>query len=218
MAEATHGEMIRSFETLAGGSAVEAAGGLGAAILGILGLAGVFPGYLEAVATIALGVALFAEGGAVAARYRRVLTQAGGGRFEASELGGGITAELLAGGAGAVLGVLALLGVVPPILIASAVIVFGAGLVFGSGATARLNAFAAAAGSDEHTAHVAREAVRAAGGAQVLIGIASVVLGVLALVGIAPMTLALVALLALGASVMLSGSAITGRMLSALET
>ena len=80
MAEATHGEMIRSFETLAGGSAVEAAGGLGAAILGILGLAGVFPGYLEAVATIALGVALFAEGGAVAARYRRVLAEVGGGR------------------------------------------------------------------------------------------------------------------------------------------
>ena len=218
MAETTHDELARSFETVAGGSAVEAAGGLAVAILAILGLAGVFPVYLEAIATIALGVALFSEGGAVAARYRRVLAEVAGSRFDVAELGGGITAELLAGGAGAVLGILALLGVLPHVLIASAVIVFGAGLMFGSGAMARVNAFATTAASDEHTARVAREAVRAAAGAQVLIGISSVVLGVLSLVGIAPMIMGLVALLALGASVLLSGSAITGRMLSALAT
>jgi len=215
MAEATHAEMIHTWETVAGGSAVEAAGGLGVGILAILGLAGVFPVYLEAVATIALGVALFAEGGAAAARFRHLLAEARGSRIDVAELGGGITAELLAGGAGVILGLLALLGVVPQILIASAVVVFGAGLLFGSGSMGRLNAFAAAMASDEQTAHMAREAVRAAAGAQVMVGIAGIVLGVLSLVGIAPMILALVALLSLGASVLLSGSAITGRMLSA---
>lgn len=217
MAEAHHGTMIHSLETVAGGSAVEAFGGLGTAVLAILGLAGVFPMYLAAIATIALGVSLFSEGGAVATRYRRVLDEAGGGRFEAAELGGGITAELLTGAAGSVLGVLALLGTVPAVLISSAVVVFGAGLLFGSGATARLDAFAATAGSEGRTGQVAREAMRAAAGAQVLIGIASVVLGVLGLVGIAPMVLGLVALLGLGASVLLSGSAIAGRVMNALE-
>jgi hypothetical protein len=216
MAEATHGELARPFGAVAGGSAVEAAGGLAVAILAILGLAGVFPGDLVAVATIGLGIALFSEGGAVAARYRRVLAHARSGHFDMADLGGGITAELLAGGAGTILGVLALLGVVSHVLIASAVIVFGAGLLFGSGAMARLNAFAATTVWDEQTAGVAREAVRAAAGAQVLIAISSIVLGVLSLVGMAPMILTLVALLALGTSVLLSGSAITGRMLHSL--
>jgi hypothetical protein len=214
MAEA-HGGMIHSLETVAGGSALEAFGGLGTAVLAILGLANVLPQFLAAVAVIALGVALFSEGGALAARFRRVLSEAGGGRYDAAELGGGITSELLAGGAGVILGILALLGIVPAVLTSAAVVVFGASLVFGSGATATVNTFASHSEGVSHS--VAREAVRAAAGAQVLIGVGAIVLGVIGLVGIHPMTLALVALLGLGASVLLSGSAIASRMLSALE-
>jgi hypothetical protein len=44
--------------------------------------------------------------------------------------------------------------------------------------------------------------------------IATVVLGILALVGIDPMTLILIAMLALGASILLTGSAVVGKMLS----
>jgi hypothetical protein len=62
--------------------------------------------------------------------------------------------------------------------------------------------------------HVAREAVFAAAGAQGLIGLSGVILGILALVGFSPLILTLVALLSLGSSVLLGGAAISSKMLS----
>ncbi len=66
------------------------------------------------------------------------------------------------------------------------------------------------AASDHRTHLMAREAVLAAAGAQALVGLASVALGIIALVGISPMTLTLVALLALGSSILMSGTAMGG--------
>jgi hypothetical protein len=60
---------------------------------------------------------------------------------------------------------------------------------------------------------IAREAVSAAAGMQMFVGLGSITLGILALVGLAPLTLVLVAMLALGAAVLLSGAAIRSRML-----
>ncbi len=57
----------------------------------------------------------------------------------------------------------------------------------------------------------------AASGTQMLIGIATIVLGILALIGIDPVTLSLVGLLATGASILFSGSAVSSRMLSVLR-
>ena len=82
-------------------------------VLAILGLAGVVPMYMAFIATIVLGVALLFEGWALASRYSKLLSEMGGGLLTATELGGGITAEFLAGAAGVALGILALLGVVP---------------------------------------------------------------------------------------------------------
>lgn len=50
----------------------------------------------------------------------------------------------------------------------------------------------------------------AAADAQLLVGLAGVVLGILALVGIKPLTVVLVALLAIGASALLRSSALGG--------
>jgi uncharacterized membrane protein HdeD (DUF308 family) len=58
---------------------------------------------------------------------------------------------------------------------------------------------------------VARDALTAATGTDVLVGLATIVLGILALT---PETLILVAMLALGAAVLLTGGAVIGRMLS----
>jgi hypothetical protein len=70
---------------------------------------------------------------------------------------------------------------------------------------------------NEVARRVAGEMVSAANGAQALIGLAAIVLGIIGLVGLYPLTLSLVAFLCLGASVLLSGAAVSTKMLSALH-
>jgi hypothetical protein len=114
---------------IAGGSMIEAVGGVGALALAILGLAGILPLEFAAIAVICVGAALVFEGGAIGTRFSRLLSATGSGRLGAAELGGGMTAEFLGGAAGLVLGLLALLGVATGILIPVAAIVLGAGYV-----------------------------------------------------------------------------------------
>jgi hypothetical protein len=210
-------ERQKSLRVVAGGSITEAICGAAAVVLAIIGLVGTMPGYMASIATIAFGVALLAQGGAVAARYSRLLRETTPAEWEArAEISGGMGAEFLAGGAGVVLGVLGLLGIGTATLIPIAIIVFGGALLLGSGATVDLSSIAEPT-PQERFAHVARQAMVAASGAQVLLGIAAIVLGIIALAGIDPVVVTLVALLVLGASVLFSGSAISSRMASVMH-
>ncbi len=56
-----------------------------------------------------------------------------------------------------------------------------------------------------------------AAGVQVLFGVTAMLFGILALVGIAPVVLTRIAMLAVGVSILLSGSAITRRIMGALH-
>lgn len=198
-----------------GGSAIEAIAGVAAIVLAVLGLADIMPQYMAAIATIAVGVALVLECGVNAARYSRAVATTAGQpvHTHAGDVGGGITAEFLGGLAGILLGVLALLNIVPEILLASAVVVFGASLLLSSGTLMELDSLAASATGPEASA----APVPSPAGSHVLVGLGAAVLGILALVGIAPRVLTLVALLSLGASIVLSGSAIGSRMFSAIR-
>jgi hypothetical protein len=210
-------ERQRSIKVVAGGSITEAACGAGTVVLAIIGLAGVLPGYLASVATIVFGAALLAQGGAIAARYARLLREAAPTEWDTrTEIGAGMGSEFLAGAAGVVLGILGLLGIGTATLVPIAVIVFGGALLLGSSAAADLGTLSAPA-EHERFAHIARQATVAASGAQVLLGIAAIVLGIIALVGIDPVVVTLVALLALGASVLFSGTAIGSRMASVMH-
>jgi hypothetical protein len=212
-------EEERSAEFVAGGSLTEAIAGLGAVVLAIVALAGLFPAYLGPIAAIVLGVALLFEGGSIAARYSRLLGEVVASHRVASELGGGMSAELLGGAGGIVLGILALLGLAPDVLMSVVAIVFGGALLLGSSATWSLNHLIVEHwyAGHETARRVARSMVSAAAGAQVLVGIGAVVLGIVALVGMHPMMLSLIAILAVGASVALSGSAVSGKMFSMLH-
>ncbi|MEJ2508744.1 MAG: hypothetical protein P8009_04545 [Gammaproteobacteria bacterium] len=202
-------------ESVATGSTAEIIGGVAAVVLAILGLANVAPGFMLTIATIAVGAALVFEGGALAAEYSKILSSTADTTLQTTEVGGGMTAEMMGGIAGIVLGILALLGLDTMTLSASALIVFGATLAVSAGMTSRLNELKIKASEAHETAQkVAHEAVTAAADTQVLVGVAAAVLGILALVGIAPMPLALIGLLAVGASVLLSGSAVGGRLLA----
>jgi hypothetical protein len=209
------GDVKSVLEVESGGSIVEAAGGIAVIVLAIIGLARGGNEFMTAIATIVLGVALLAEGGAIAAQFSRLLSMASGGSLGAVQLGSGMTGEILAGGGAIVLGILALVGLRPMALLPAAVIGVGGTLVLTAGAIERLNQIrVAAAGLTEMAQRVAQAAVSGAVGTQVLAGIAAIVLGILALVSdTQAMNLTLVGLLVLGASVTLTGTALAGRLL-----
>lgn len=216
------GKERRIAKVMTGVSSTEALVGAGATVLGILGLVGIWPFYMAAVATIVIGAALVIEGAGIAAQYRNIMSQMNGSRYERAELGGGATNQTLGGLAGITLGILALVGVVPSTLLPVAVIVFGSAIVLGATAPRELESAVERYERYRHTEsesrHVAHEAVQATEGTQVLVGLGSIVLGILVLTDVgAPAILILVALLSIGAAEFLRGSALGSRMGLALR-
>jgi hypothetical protein len=209
------GQYRHTIEAVFGGTL---AGGLvaaGAATLAIIGLAGMFPVLLVSVATIGVGAAFLFEGAAVISRLSDLLHVATEGRIQAAELGAGTTGETLAGFAGIALGILSILGVVPGVLIPAAAIVFGVALVLGAGTNMRINHLTVAYRQEHPIAQeVAREAVRATTGLQVLAGLGAITLGILALAAVEPLSLGLVAMLGVSAAFLLTDTAVAGRMLT----
>src|SRR5215471_14190831 len=214
----TVGQERHAIEEVGGGSIVESIGGIGALVLSILGLIGFIPMTMASLAAIAAGGALLIGGGTLASQYARIFSGARP-RLSHSIIGGGMAMESLAGFTGIVLGILSLLGIHSGVLLAAAVIVLGCALLLASGAIAKLTTLPIREpfGTEqtrhaEHERYLAREALYAASGSEALIGAGAIVLGILSLSGIAPVALILVALLAVGASILLAGSSVAGRM------
>ena len=197
-----------TYRTSTAGSVIEALGGIGVVALAIIALAGIIPAVLAPIAVIAFGVALAAEGTSIASRYAQ-LVRYDGEAVEKTEIGGGAGSEVIGGLAGIVLGILALIGMVPTVLVAAAVITFGASLLLGAGTSARLSSMVAISGH-----WMAGDALTGTAGAEVMVGIGSITLGILALTGITPTTLNLVALLTLGAGAVIEGAAVSGSLLA----
>jgi hypothetical protein len=204
----------KTVELAAHGSTTEAIGAAGAIVLSILGLAGILTHAMMAIATIVLGAAVLLDAAATGARHSHFLHEAATGERHLirGEVAGGISAGSIAGIAGIVLGILALLGIAPTLLCAVAVIAYGAALLFGSAAKGRFASLSAARHEGIAHEHAIHGAMSASAGGEVLMGIGAVVLGILALLGFAPVTLVLIGLLAVGASVLLSGTAFGARM------
>ena len=99
-------------------------------------------------------------------------------------------------------------------LMSVAVITYGGTLLLTSGESVWLNSFGK---ENEMVYQLRRSMGLAAAGAQVLVGLAGLVLGILGLVGIVPMTMILVALLATGASILLRSSFVGGLLLDFLR-
>ena len=200
-------------ETTAYGGFADALGGVAAIVLAIVGLAGVRPEPLAAIATIVFGAALLIQGGAMLSEFAQVGTAEE--RLAAS--GGGISILFLVGVAGVVLGVLALIGLYAPILTAVAVIAFGAALLLSSSAVWRLLTSPAIAAQFETSTPIVRivasEMAAGSTGMQALAGLAVIVLGILAVCGVYAQPLTLIALLVAGAAILLTGSALSGTMI-----
>lgn len=204
---ATMPEQIRAMGLETSTHVAEIAAGGAAAILAILGLAHTFPSILVAVATLAVALAVMFAGASVSVGYRRLMSTAGEGPLEVGQIGGGMSAEMTAGVAGLVLGVLALLNIASVVLSAIAVIVFGSALLIGRSAATRLKDLEIESVEQRETARrVAEEAVATAMGTQTLVGLGAVILGILALVGIKATILTLVALLTLGTGIVIGAT------------
>jgi hypothetical protein len=194
--------MERTYKTYPVRSGIAAVLAVSAAGLAIAGLAGLVPGLMAAIATIALGIVLVSEGRAFAVRTpdRNPSTESGS-RWRFFQ--GTTVTESVSGLVGTMLGVLALLSVVRMELLPIALIVFGLGILMEGGsmgiipkwryAEQERNPDPGESGDD-----LPSLSFRASVGIDMLAGIAGIGLGILALVGIAPITLVLVSLFVLG--------------------
>jgi hypothetical protein len=208
-------DIEESARTVATGSMAEGIAGAAAIALTIIGLAGTLSTLLLSIAIIAVGAGLAFQGASIASRFSDLLYRASQGRLQGLEFGAGMSAEILGGAAGIALGILALVGVAPLTLSAIAAIVLGGGVLIGSSTSSRLNMLLATGGNqDDATLRITRELMQASVDVQLLIGLASIALGILALLGLVPLYLTLIAMLSLGFSVLMGGTAVTSRMMS----
>lgn len=214
----------RSPETTAAfGGVMDAIGGIATAVLAIIGLAGWHPELLAGVATIVFGAALLIQGGTLLSEYSQVFTPAGALQTASDAAGGdGLAAMFPVGIAGIVLGILALLGIASYSLTSASVIAFGAALMLSAQSVRRLYRMQADARRTSVSSYATREFLAgemAAGsaGIQFVAGLAALVLGILAVVMAATLRselLTLVALLIVGLTNIISGSALSGLVLS----
>lgn len=214
----------RSPETTAAfGGVMDAIGGIATAVLAIIGLAGWRPELLAGVATIVFGAALLIQGGTLLSEYSQVFTPAGALQTASDAAGGdGLAAMFPVGIAGIVLGILALLGIASYSLTSVSVIAFGAALMLSAQSVRRLYRMQADARRTSVGSYATRELLAgemAAGsaGIQFVAGLAALVLGILAVVMAATLRselLTLVGLLIVGLTNIISGSALSGLVLS----
>lgn len=206
------------------GGVMDAMGGIATAVLAIIGLAGWRPELLAGVATIVFGAALLIQAGTVLSEYSQVLA-AGGILETASDAfsGDGLAAMFPVGIAGIVLGILALLGVASYVLTAVSVIAFGAALMLSAQSVRRLyrmqaEARRASVGAYSVREFLAGEMAAGSAGIQFVVGLAAMVLGIVAAVTAATTLdtelLTLAALLIVGATNIISGSTLSGLVLS----
>ncbi len=199
----SHEHGRRLLAELTAGSTSEALAGTCGVVLAIIGLAGMAPMYMMTIGVIVIGAAFLMEGAALMARYAEVTEFT----TDRVELGSGISAQLIGGAAGIILGILALIGVAPQILSSVAILVFGGCLMLGTGMTRHSKAVRTSSLTGEQRMAAAREVAVVMSGAEALVALAAVVMGILAVVNIAAMSLTLVGVLILGASFAFSGSA-----------
>jgi hypothetical protein len=208
-----------SGEAAAYGGFVDALGGIAAIVLAIIGLSGVKPEVLVSISTIVFGAALLIQGGAMLSEF--ALIEATPDAYVATG-GGGISALFLVGFAGIVLGVLALLGLQAAVLTAVAVIAFGVALLISSSAVWQLlTSRSVAMRFQTHSPMVrvvASEVAAGSAGLQAMAGLAVIVLGILAVCGIYTGPLTLIALLVAGASILLTGTTLSGTMVGFMRS
>lgn len=192
------------------GPMTEGAAGIAVIVLAILALASISPGVLTPIAAIVIGVGLLIEAANTGIEYSRVSARGmQSGAVQTAQLGADVSVELIAGVVGIVLGVLALIGAGTDMhLLPAALIVFGAAMLLaGFSATS----ISSVSGVDSAAGGViaVQSELAPARGLQVLAGVASIVLGILAFVLTGGPTLLMVGFLVVGATLLATSANFT---------
>jgi hypothetical protein len=201
------------------GATMGAMGALGAVVPAILGLSGVAPLYMLPVAAIVLGLAFFILAG-IGRRWAFMFPFAEHEtRQERRFFSFGFFALLIAGLAGIILGIFNLAYVSGARFGALTAVVLGLGLLWHSFVMRRVSRFPYH-GIEGHRLRgpLALNALSVAPVRDFLIGVASVVLGILALLNVTPLTLSFVALLSIGIGLAFTTSTICSATLAAMES
>jgi len=205
-------------ETAAYGGLIDALGGIATIVLAIIGLTAFDPLGMAGIATIVFGAALLVQGGTILTEYVNNLAPAEALMEPTNLHSEGLSALLLAGAAGIVLGVLALLGIASIQLTAIAVIAFASALLLSSSSVRQLYLLESQRSQSMPTRSVNEllvgQMASGSAGVQLLAGLATLVLGILAIAGYQPLLLTLAALLVLGVTVLLTGGTLSGMLMS----
>ncbi|MGH7125604.1 MAG: hypothetical protein ACREFI_14610 [Stellaceae bacterium] len=180
------------------GLLTEGAAGIAVIVLSVIALAGIAVEGLVSIATIVIGVGLMVQAFNSAAEHAKAMTVGAEAGARSVEPTGDVMADCLCGVTGIVLGILALVGINAAHLVPAALIVFGGSLLL-SGAMSM---------GDRGSA--------AAGGMEILIGMAAIVLGILSLILMASSVLVLVGFIAVGAAMLLVSASFSGAMMRLL--
>jgi len=199
------------------GGLIDAIGGVAAVVLAIIGLAGTNPSMLLAITTIVFAAALLIQSGTILSELTHMIFPAGAEAPTEEFSAGGLSIVFLVGSAGLVLGVLALIGIYTDELSSIAVIAFGAALVFGSNAVWSVHRMKQQSAYRTGSAApltgpeiLATEMAAGSAAVQCIGGVAAVVLGILAITGTKSVPLSLIGLLVMGATLLLTGSTLSG--------
>lgn len=199
--------------------------GIGTLVLSIFGLSGVLATHLAPVAGIVAGAAFLTLAGVDAAwgrMFRFLEHEKHETRRDRIAVSSSTGAVLLAGIATIILGILNLVFLANPRFMGIAVLAMGIGLLWHSGLMRQVRRFTNYVtyhGVEERRpgGPMAINALSLAPVRDLLLGVGSAVLGILAIVGVASVALELVALLVLGGALTLTVSTICGATLTTLK-
>jgi hypothetical protein len=186
----------------------EGAAGVAVIILAILALAGVSATPLASIAAIVMGVGLIVQAFNSPSEQMRVLAANKAVSPPDTAIDGEFMVGCLCGQVGIGFGVLALVRIEAATLLPAALTMFGSSLLLSGVIGMRAKAKIISGATEAHT--VSHQGLAVASGAEVLIGLAAIILGVLSLILVPSSVLVLVGFLAVGAVLLLVSATIGG--------
>lgn len=196
----------------------EGAAGIAAIVLAVIALAGVSAGTLASIITIVIGVGLMVQAFNSAAEASKLMPAGAAAGLHTADAGGEVMVDCLAGIAGIILGVLALVGINTAHLVPAALIVFGGALLLDGAIGMRPKTATTANTAAGPVQIVSYQGAAAAGGMEILIGIAAIVLGILSLIFMTSWVLVLVGFIAVGAALLMVSASFSGAVMRLFTT
>ncbi|HEY1260355.1 MAG TPA: hypothetical protein VGF34_14000 [Stellaceae bacterium] len=196
----------------------EGAAGIAAIVLAVIALAGISSGTLASIATIVIGVGLTVQAFNAAAEASKVLPAGTAAGVQGVEASGEVMVDCLTGIAGIILGILALVGINATHLVPAALIVFGGALLLDGAIGMRPKTATTANTAAGPVQIVSYQGSAAAGGMEILIGMAAIVLGILSLIFMASWVLVLVGFIAVGAAMLMVSASFSGAVMRLFTT